>query len=142
MTGAVIQAQPHIPVPLTPEQIEEEQRQAETWRAQQAERERVQVEADATALELLESTLTPQQREDFLKDNAFFVVSKSGKVYQIRKGRQQNIYEMDANRKLVKKYCVVPQESDIPTGDILLMQKLLIEHAEDEFLRKANSWAM
>jgi hypothetical protein len=127
------------PIVLSIEQIAEQERVDAERRAVEIERKRVEAEADARAMELLESELSPEQRADFMKDNAFFVIGQSGRVYQITKGRAHNVFAVDENRKPVVNFCVVPKNLTVPTPDILLMQKLLLEHQEDLFLRTANS---
>lgn len=97
-------------------------------------------EARKTADELLRANLTPSQLREMDESKVFTVISKtSRRRYRIRtdKERHGNIEELDAQNRAVASYCGAPG-GNIPIGDALLGQKLMLECAEDEFLRFAN----
>lgn len=114
---------------------------------QRAERRRIQAQHDQRARDyaavrkaaaeraerLLEACLTSGQREQLRKSGWFVVYSKSGRAYQIRRGRARNVVEVNTRRT----YCCHPVDN-VPDADTMLAQKLMIETQEDEFLRMAN----
>lgn len=114
---------------------------------QRAERRRFQAESEqrtrdymaarkaaaARAEKLLETCLTSGQRESLRKNGWFVVYTKSGRGYQIRRGRARNVIEVNTKRT----YCCHPVDG-VPDADTMLAQKLMLETQEDEFLRLAN----
>jgi hypothetical protein len=102
-------------------------------------RYRVRQDAISKADELLVSNLNKVQRIQYEKFGWFFVESESGKKYRIRKGRQINI-DVFENDKIVKRICAHPQV-DCPDQDTMLIQKIMLEHQEKEFLNIAHDWA-
>jgi len=114
---------------------------------QRAERRRVQAAMDQRsrdyaaarkaaaerAEKLLESCLTSEQRGQLAKHGWFTVVARSGRVYQIKRGRARNVIEMRTGRT----YCCHPIDN-VPDADTMLAQKMMLEVEEDEFLRMAN----
>jgi hypothetical protein len=117
----------------TAEQRADDRRQ----RALIAERDRnyaaVRKAAAERAEKLLEACLTSGQRDQLKKNGWFVVHSKSGRAYQIRRGRARNIVEVNTRRT----YCCHPIDN-VPDADTMLAQKLMIESAEEDFLRLAN----
>jgi hypothetical protein len=121
--------------------------QQEETAEQRAERQRIQAQHDQRARDyaavrkaaaeraerLLEACLTSGQREQLQKNGWFVVYSKSGRAYQIRRGRARNVVEVNTRRT----YCCHPVDN-VPDADTMLAQKLMIESQEDEFLRTAN----
>lgn len=85
------------------------------------------------AEKLLETCLTSGQRESLRKNGWFVVYTKSGRGYQIRRGRARNVIEVNTKRT----YCCHPVDG-VPDADTMLAQKLMLETQEDEFLRLAN----
>jgi hypothetical protein len=112
-------------------------RDEENLRKEAAERKL----AEEKAKKLLEECLTPVQKRAFRRWGVIPVVAKSGKFYRIETGRQGNIVEME-KRKAVARYCVHPGRDPrggiVPTFDVMLAQKLLIETDEKRFLKLAN----
>jgi hypothetical protein len=105
-------------------------------RAEQAQKERMEAEARAEVL-LLEN-LEEEERNRYLRAGYFYVFSKSGKKYKVKKGTHGNVYLMDPiTDKEQVRYCVQP--GGVPVGDANLAQALFLKHAEAEFLAKANA---
>jgi hypothetical protein len=73
------------------------------------------------------------QRESLRTNGWFVVYTKSGRAFQIRRGRARNIIEVNTKRT----YCCHPVDN-VPDADSMLSQKLLLETDEHEFLRLAN----
>lgn len=102
-------------------------------------------EADKKAEALLLRHLSEPQAEDY-KGRGFFEVRGqiSEALYRIRKGRSINVTVTFAEAKPPEarpgshRLCLTLP--DAPVADQLLMQKLMIEGDEREFLRKANWW--
>jgi hypothetical protein len=117
------------------QQIEEEQRI-------RREEERTQrVNASDRARTFLLSHLTPQQKETFEKNNWFVVEGGRTKTkYRINCNTASiNIEVLNENNKKIHRLCAHPNR--VPLGDQLLAQKLMLENAEDDFLRVANRHA-
>ncbi len=109
-----------------------------------AERERLAAErklADEKADQLLRDVLTPEQLEEFAALQYFTITSQSGKRYRIRLGRAGNIEELDEAGNPSHKICCHPADN-VPDKDTIVVQKLLLEHDEVEFLRQANRRAV
>lgn len=107
------------------------------WREEDRARARKKEEADDTALKLLVSMLNDQQKSDLKNHKYFFVDAPSGRLYRIDYGTHGNVKVVDRNtRKIIERLCIQP--NGVPTGDANLMQKLLIETAEDVFRSHAN----
>ena len=119
--------QPTLP---SPEEIERQNREAE-------ERACKKKEAQERALRLLREMLTREQLAAFEKDKRIPVDAPSGQRYIIHKGRAGNVFSIK-DGKQVEKFCIQPDDLDIPDEDCMLAQKLLLEANEDEFLRVAN----
>lgn len=114
----------------------EQERQADTMR-------RHRRKAKERAQELLLANLTPEQRRT-LKDNKWFVVEggKSKQKYRIR-AEDHLVGNIDVIEGAGVKYrlCAHCDLKAVPHGDQLLAQKLMLEFAEDDFLRVANRHA-
>ena len=133
---------------FTPEELARRRAEEERYRAEEAartarwhEEERVRLrkkeEADDTAMKLLVSMLNDEQRNDLKRDKHFFVEAPSGRLYRIDYGTHGNVKVVDRNtRKIIERLCIQP--NGVPAGDANLMQKLLIETAEDLFRSHAN----
>jgi hypothetical protein len=61
----------------------------------------------------------------------------TGRHYLIRHGRQANIIELDARGGRLSSWCFGP-EGELPTGDILLAQKIALETDELGTIAIAN----
>jgi hypothetical protein len=117
----------------TAEHRAERQRQTAAYEQQRRDIAAMRKSAAERAERLLEACLTSGQREQLQKTGWFVVYSKSGRGYQIRRGRARNVVEVNTRRT----YCCHPVEN-VPDADTMLAQKLMIETQEDEFLRLAN----
>lgn len=129
--------------PLTPEQQAEREvrrlaaeEQAQRERVRYAEMERERDEATARATELLRDVLDEEQEAELITHARFHVRSQKGKLYRIRRGWSHSV-DLIEDGKIAGTYCIHPREA-IPTEDSMLAQKLMLENAEDEFLRIAN----
>jgi hypothetical protein len=132
----------------TPEQRRVREEQEQRYRAereaenalyyeQQRAAENRRKEAEDRAMKLLVSMLNEQQKADLKRDKHFFVDAPSGRLYRIDYGTHGNVKVVDRQtRKIVERLCIQP--NGVPAGDANLMQKLLIETAEDLFRAHAN----
>jgi hypothetical protein len=126
----------------------EQKAREEKWQAEHAaanakwhEEERIRLrkkeEADERAMKLLVSMLDDRQRSDLKAYKYFFVEAPSGRLYRIDHGMHGNVKVVDrVTRKIIERLCIQP--SGVPAADANLMQKLLIETAEDHFRANAN----
>jgi hypothetical protein len=116
---------------------EEEAARTARWREDERVRLRKKEEADETAMKLLVSMLNDQQRSDLKNHKYFLVDAPSGRLYRIDYGTHGNVKVIDRQtRKIIERLCIQP--NGVPAGDANLMQKLLIETAEDLFRSHAN----
>lgn len=112
--------------------------------AEQRERrlvvERAAKAAGERAHGLLLAHLTPEQRRTF-EANKWFVVEggRSKQRYRIRAGTVvANIDVLDGEHVAHKLCGHINHGAGVPIGDHLLAQKVMLELAEDDFLRLAN----
>lgn len=104
--------------------------------AEQAMEERK--DADARAEQLLLDSLNLAQRVMYEQAEKFIVEgNETGTKYEIRHGRSVNIHRLDDSGKTVDRLCAHPV-LDVPDGDTMLAQKLMLETCERDFLRIAN----
>ena len=94
--------------------------------------------AETRGAQLLHANLTPIQLRQ-LKVRAYFEVigGASGSRYRIHDSPTVNIDQLDASKKVVQKWCFAP-EGNLPSGDVLLAQKLALELFEYDALSVAN----
>lgn len=85
---------------------------------------------------LLESILTSVQRDQLRKTGSFVVRGQSGQLYRIREGRSANVDVVDAAGRVTERLCAHPI-LDVPDGDTMAAQKLMLECDEGAFLRMA-----
>lgn len=134
----------------TPEEMaareaqEREQRAAyqvrvEAERLRYAEAERKQKEAEARAETLLVENLRLQQRNDYLEKRHFDVVGRSGTRYRVHRGTVGNIDVVGKDGVVRHRLCGHPQ--DVPVSDVLLAQKLMLEHDDNDFVKRCNRHA-
>lgn len=120
---------------------EHERLDSEQRREEQLEQERTREAAKLRARELLFEYLTPQQRETF-DHNGWFVVQggKSKTQYRIRavESMVANVDVLLHGGRVKHRLCAHIRVGTVPLGDQLLAQKVMIELAEDDFLRVAN----
>tara|TARA_R110000824_G_scaffold40789_4_gene121926 strand:- start:140 stop:946 length:807 start_codon:yes stop_codon:yes gene_type:complete len=113
------------------------ERRRETWRLEREETARKKKAADERAMQLLRGCLTRDQNEDLANHGHFFVSAPSGRMYRIDKGRHGNIKAVDPlTKKWYESLCVAPR--GVPAGDAMLMQKLMIETAEEVLRSYSN----
>lgn len=115
--------------------------EAQKRRAENAEIERKKAEADRRAEDLLRVNLTREQRHTLEAQSEFLVRSELDRLYRIKRGRVQNVEELDADGKVFAQWCVHPREQ-VPNADTMLAQKLLLETSEEEFRHLANRRGM
>lgn len=90
--------------------------------------------AISKADKLLESVLSDVQREQLRRDEAFLVRGQSGAVYRVRKGRGINVDEIARDTgDVVRTLCAYPG-INVPDGDTMAAQKLMLEADEADFL--------
>jgi len=87
---------------------------------------------------LLESILNEAQREHLREKKWFLVRGKSGTLYRVRRGRAGNVDQLDAEGKVVDRFCAHPTMY-VPDGDTMAGQKLMLETDDVAFQRLANS---
>lgn len=92
--------------------------------------------ANARAEKLLLANLNPEQREDLVKKNCFFLHLPNGKRYRIDRKTHGNIALIGEGDKIIHTLCAQPP--GIPVDDAILAQKLALETDEAGFLRVAN----
>jgi hypothetical protein len=100
-----------------------------TYRSRVASEQRAEV--------LLRDLLGPGQLHQLRRRGYLDVPSPSrvNRTYRIPRSRDQvRVYE---DGRLIERLCVQGVEP-VPTGDVVLMHKLMIEGNEDEYLRLAN----
>lgn len=117
------------PKPPTPEELAA---QNAKLNAAQAIRDQASARADALLAEFLDA----MQRDQLVKDKMFIVESETGKRYEIKAGKR--VAELDKNGKPVALYCIRPEDWNLPDGDVMLAQKLMLETDEKSFLKIAN----
>ena len=100
--------------------------------------------AKARAQSLLIAKLSQEQRKTY-EEKKWFVVEggQSGMRYRIREDVSlvANIDVLHEDGSVVRRLCAHCGLREVPLGDQLLMQKLMLETAEDDFLRIANRHA-
>ena len=115
----------------------EKARQVAEEKAQREAEERMR--AEEKALELMMLSLTPRQRDTWNEHGWFEVVSQSGKVFRIRNKMSLNVDEYDVqNEQVVASHCIVPKDGNIPLPDMYVMQMLMLQYDEAQFMRVAN----
>lgn len=131
----IVYSQPYRPRELTPEQKEAQRQAAEQARLESERRQREQEEAKKRAEDLLVGCLTLAQRRQLKKRGSFVVKAQSGQHYRVRRGH--TVEELDKAGKPAATHCIHTRDY-VPDFDTMLVQKLMLEANEDEFLRVAN----
>jgi hypothetical protein len=90
------------------------------------------------ARELLLSHLSVAQRAEFQTDSTFCVTAPSGSRYRIENNFSRNVLRLDGRGVPIQRFCA-HAVVNVPVEDNMLAQKLLLECAEEEFLKKANA---
>lgn len=96
------------------------------------------LQADRRAQLLLHQMLTREQRWHLRAHASFPVRGQDGKTYLVREGKTVQLLE---NGQPVMNYCIHPREQ-LPTADVMLIQKLLLERDIAHFLANANASAV
>lgn len=124
----------------TAEELAAQEERDRRWREADNQRRQERAEADRKAQKLLGSCLTKRQRKT-LREQSYFDVRSirsdgQATVYRIHRGSQGNVYEVDADGRQVRRFCIHP--IDVPAADAMLAQKLLLETDPAAFERIAN----
>ncbi len=91
--------------------------------------------ADARARALLHRYLTKEQRLEVRKTKGFMMRDKNGRSYHVTLGSATNIFVEHEGKTYA--LCVIPKEH-LPTHDVVLAQKIMLETDPDAFLRLAR----
>lgn len=113
---------------------------AQAAEAQRAERARQEAAANEKARRLLVRHLGPTQRRTYRDARYFDVLVGKGKGrrrYRIREGWSGNVELIGPDGRALRRYCIHPREQ-VPTGDHLLGQLLMLRTEEEQFARVAN----
>jgi hypothetical protein len=97
--------------------------------------------AKARARELLLDSLTPEQRTMFELLGHFIVFGgRTNRKYRVRGNRESVVANIDAmdGEYVTHRLCGHVSPGQVPFADQLLAQKLMLEFAEEDFLRIAN----
>jgi hypothetical protein len=123
--------------------VQKAREQQETLRYQRREVERQMVlrmkDAETRSRRLLREMLTPEQERDLNEKKCFNVRGQDGLQYCIVEEPHRNIYLMQEGRA-VRRFCIVMRNHSIPIYDMMLAQKLVIEHDIERFLAVSNKW--
>lgn len=131
--GPIAWSQP----PETPEEREDFSKKLAEARRLADERKKRLEAADARAEELLKSVLDAGQREQYEREKRFHVVTTSGRRYRVQPGWGHNVHTLDQHGNPETQFCLVARDR-VPLADLMVTQKLLLEHDEAQFLRVAN----
>jgi hypothetical protein len=143
-----------IPAPLNAYNPPQETAQARTQReaVERARQEAYQRQcaadrakrtaADERAEALLHSVLSEEQVHMLTREGRFLVETKGGRVYEIKRGYQHNVFLLGRDRKTrVQELCGhVRKGSAMPVADHMVAQYLYLLQHEDEFRKVCNIW--
>ncbi len=124
-------------------EVAEQRRRDEEARAKmlawEEQRRQERREAEARAEAFLLTHLDDAQRATYEAARYFDVLSDDGaRTYRLYKGVSGNVKLLEVETgRAQRSYCAHPRE-DLPVADVVLAQKLMLEYAEDEFLRIAH----
>src|SRR5262252_3048900 len=97
-----------------------------------------EIQSEERSQILLRQWLSPDQAEQYDKDQRFEVVgSDTGTRYRILRGTTMNIVELAANGRVARRWCFAT-EGALATGDVMLAQKIALETFELNALAIAN----
>lgn len=115
-------------------QLRAEQQAADLrYKEQEAQRKK----AAEVAMQLLVSLLNPEQAKDLKNNKFFYVKALSGRLYRIDEGISGNVKVVNpTTKRVIESLCI--HQDNVPAGDVMLIQKLLIETAEEKFRAHAN----
>lgn len=95
--------------------------------------------ASERARVLLYQHLTPEQIAD-VEDRGYFIcIGADEKTYKITTRAMHNVFLLDRKGRPRVEFCIVTR-SPIPTYDLMLLQKFLLESSPEVFWREANRW--
>lgn len=120
--------------------VQAELKQRQEWEKQAAERKAAELAAKQKAEKLLLENLSAEQRDTLVKRGFFYLHLQNGKKYRLDRHTHGNVYLVDEENRLVRKFCAQP--SGVPADDAILAQKLALETDEQSFLRVANATNM
>ena len=105
--------------------------------ALQQERKRVRRTSLERSMLLLRDACNDDQIEQLEDEGSIIVVGKSGTRYKVTdKGTVANVHVLEKNDKVSHRLCAHPLY--VPQGDVMLAQKLMLEHDEEGFVKLAN----
>lgn len=117
-----------------------EKRYAELLAAEKLAKEELD-KARARAEKLLRENLSAAQLAELVAENHFTLRTLqpdgSQRTYRIKRGRSQNIHEINEAGAVFMRLCAHPVE-EVPDADTMLAQKLWLEADEETFRRIAN----
>lgn len=117
----------------------EAERAADPLALRRSKQERERDAARTKALTILCEHLTREQIAELVDRESFRVQSPRGVLYRIDFGYARNVREIGEDGRVKASYCAHPSNAhEIPDCDTMLVQKLMLESHEDEFLRIAN----
>lgn len=126
------------------ELVRERERQARVDEERRLERERLdkiaqeeKAKADERAEALLFSVIPEEMQREYKEHQYITVRVDEVKSLRLRKGRIQNIEELDKDGKVVAKLCIHTEEK-VPDADNVLAQYLFLQHSQEEFFNLAN----
>jgi hypothetical protein len=94
--------------------------------------------AEQQGMRLLKANLTPAQRRQLERSNTFDVIGgETGRRYRVHGGQTLNIDELDADGCCIYRLCFLPC-GRLPSGDVLLAQKIALELFERNARAVAN----
>lgn len=105
-----------------------------------AQRERFAA-ARERATRLLMQHLSEDQIAMWNARSCIHVRSQSGRLFEIKRGRAHNIFELNAQGKRIREYCV-HVSTNCPDEDNVLAQKLALELNEAALFKVANKWEL
>lgn len=124
------------PVPLTAEQIaEQEERSARYARKAHRDNRRHRL-AELRAQRLLHELLTDEQAAEYAERRSFHVRVRD-RTFRMNHGMAGNVTEVDEDGKAIAKYCVHLYGGE-PTEDSMVAQLLMLQTDVEEFERRAN----
>lgn len=115
---------------------------AEEWKRKHDEERRLRKIAEDKAERLLESVLSPEQRDEFKRLSSFRVHTPGGNTYRIHRGWAGNLKRVEVDgqdrEKVVESLCIHPANGKIPDCDNLVAQLMLLRTNEEQLRSVAN----
>jgi hypothetical protein len=95
------------------------------------------LDAETRSRILLRKWLSSEQLAQYETRGAFEVIgSKTGRRYRIEERRQLNVYQLDRRGRRNRGWCFIPK-GGLPTGDVMLAQKVALETDEERVMKVA-----